>query len=97
MTKHSRRAETAEEVPQERVYKFSDLQKEMRGISIGHMSLAGALQQTLGAENAVKWFYHVSSPEFKHKTPAQYIVENGSEGRMFIASSLYFFLTGQPD
>lgn len=78
-------------------YTFRDIQREMAGLIVGHLTFLEALKGRLGDKEAVRWFYHTSVPEFEHKTPAQYILERGDEGRAFVASSLYLLLTGQPN
>ena len=97
MTKHSRREEATEEVPQERAYNFSDLQKEMAGIPLGRMSFAGALRQTLGDENAVNWFYHTRVPSIKNQTPHEYVEKRGEDGKKSLASLAYTLIAERPD
>ncbi len=80
-----------------REYSFTSLKNEMSGIKVGRVSFSKALKTTLGDEEAIQWFYHATLPELKNQTPHRYIEKKGEKGKRYLASSLYYLITGQPD
>ena len=78
-------------------YTLRDLEKELHGVKMGGRALATQLVQSLGAKNAMQWYYQTLVPEFNNCSPHTYVKTRGEKGKEHLVHAIYDLLTGQPD
>lgn len=78
-------------------YTFRNLEQELRGVTLAGRTLSRQLVQSLGVEQALRWYYHTPVHEFADATPHAYVVRLGDKGKKRLARGIYYLLTGQSE
>lgn len=78
-------------------YAIHDLERELQGVKLAGRALSRQLVQSLGAQQAVHWYYHTPVPEFSSITPHAYVARHGKKGKERLASAIYDILAGQSE
>jgi len=67
----------------------------MANIKSSKRAFSSELRLCLGDRNALNWYYQKTLPDLECKTPHEYVVFRGDDGRRIIASELHDLLNDQ--